>query len=606
MKRIKLLWKFMNGNRTLYLLAIGAVGIATLFSIVSPLVLRFVIDSIIGNQPVNLPNGLTGILRGLGDKGMLAKNLWLAALTLVILTLSNGIFIYLKGKWAAIAAESTARNIRDKLYDHLQHLSYDYHVKAQTGDLIQRCTSDVDTIRGFLAVQLVEVGRAVFMIATVLPFMLMLSVQMTLVAMAVVPVIFTFALVFFLKVKKAFQQSDEAEGLMSNVLQENLTGVRVVRAFARQAFEIGKFDQKNRRFRDLTYRLIVLLAWYWGSSDLMCLLQIAAVLVLGVYWAASGTITLGTLVVFTTYEGMLLWPVRQMGRILTDMGKTIVSLGRIQEILEQEREPDFEIVNSDENLIEPEITGKIEFRNVWFEYEPNRPLLKDISFKVAPGQTVAILGPTGSGKSTLMHLLPRLYEYQKGCILLDGVELKRISKKWLRANLALVLQEPFLFSRTIRDNIALSCLDADECEIYNAAQCAAVHDVILGFEKGYESPVGERGVTLSGGQLQRIAIARALIRECPIMIFDDSLSAVDSETDAAIRRALKLRKHKATTFIISHRISTLAEADLIIVLEKGELIQSGKHRELIEQPGLYQRIWTIQNKLEQEFESTNT
>ncbi|SCG83937.1 ABC transporter related [Proteiniborus sp. DW1] len=594
MDSIKLLMKSMKGNRLLYVGAILSVALATAFTLAGPLVISFTIDSVIGDKPMDVPNWVLSIIDSLGGKNTLAQNLWICSLALIILTIGRGLFTYLRGKWSAVASESIAKNLREKVYDHLQHLSYEYHVKAETGDLIQRCTSDIETIRRFLAVQFVEIGYAVFMITFVLSILLSLSVKLTLIAMLVVPVIFVAAIVFFIKMRDAFQKSDEAEGRLSNVLQENLTGIRVVRAFARQQYEIDKFDEKNVEFRGLTYRLIKLLAWYWALSDLACLLQIGAVLVFGAYWAAMGEISLGTLVVFTTYEGMLLWPIRQMGRILADFGKMIVSLKRVGEILDEPLEV------TDKNQLKPEVKGNIEFKDVCFEYEKERPILKNVSFKVKQGQTVAILGPTGSGKSTLIHLLGRLYDYQSGSIKIDGIELKEIDKKWIRKNVGIILQEPFLYSKNIKDNIKIARKEASDSEVYEAAKIASIHDVILDFEKGYDTLVGERGVTLSGGQKQRVAIARTIINDYPVLVFDDSLSAVDTETDANIRKALKTRKEKTTTFIISHRISTLSEADIILVLDGGELVQSGTHEELIGQQGLYRRIWEIQNALEEE------
>jgi len=513
---------------------------------------------------------------------------------LILLTLSRGIFLFFKGKWSAIASESIVRNIRDRLYDHLQYLPFEYHVKAKTGDLIQRCTSDLETIRRFLAIQFVEVGRALFMLAFALSFMLPMNVKMTLISLSLVPLIFAFAVLFFIKVKIAFKESDESEGRLSTVLQENLTGVRVVRAFARQKFEVDKFDEKNAEYRDKTYHLIRLLAWYWSVSDLFSLMQIGAVVILGTYWAAKGIISLGTLMAFSSYVGMLLWPIRQMGRVLTDMGKAQVSIERIQEILD---EP---IEDLDEGSTLEKINGEIEFKNVSFQYEEGKPILKNISFKAEKGQTIAILGPTGSGKTTLVNLLPRLYDYQSGSITIDGVDIRSISKKTLRRNIGIVLQEPFLFSRTIKENIGLAKKKAKDDDVFLAAQIASIHNVIIDFEQGYKTAVGERGVTLSGGQKQRVAIARTIINGNPILIFDDSLSAVDTETDAAIRKKLRKRREKVTTFIISHRLSTLAEANMILVLDNGELVQKGTHLQLIEQEGLYKRIWAIQTSLEEE------
>ncbi|WP_432666192.1 ABC transporter ATP-binding protein [Wukongibacter baidiensis] len=596
MNKLKLLLKFMKGNRFMYLGAVLAIGIATCFEMVVPLVLRVTIDSVIGSKPIELPYWIINFIEAIGGKSILLRNLWICGGAIVILTIVNGIFLYLKGKWSAVASESVAKNIREKLYNHLQHLAYDYHIKAETGDLIQRCTSDVETIRRFLAVQFVEIGRVLFMLIFSLWIMISLNPTMTLVAISLIPIIFAFTLVFFFKVKSAFRISDEAEGKLSTVLQENLSGVRVVRAFARQKYEADKFDEKNSEYRDVTYRLIRLLAWYWSSSDFLCFLQIGAVLAFGAYFASKGAITLGTLVVFVTYERKLIFPIRQLGRILTDLGKSLVAIERINEILETKLEEGI-----DEGA-RPEIKGEIEFEKVNFQYDEDRQILKGISFKVKPGDTVAILGPTGSGKTSLVNLLLRLYDYNEGEIKIDGVSLKSINKKWLRDQIGIVLQEPFLYSKTLKENIGITNLKAEESEIYEAAKIASIHDVILDFENGYETSVGERGVTLSGGQKQRVSMARTIIRNSKVLIFDDSLSAVDTETDLAIRKALQERKKGVTTFIIAHRITTLSEADLILVIEEGKIVQSGKHEELINQKGLYRRIWSIQNSLEEELE----
>lgn len=586
----------MKGNRLLYCGSLAAIGLATFLSIINPLVISKTIDSIIGNKPMEAPDWVLSLIESVGGKNMLVRNLWICGGILVLLTILNGVFLFLKGKWSAVASESIARNIRDRVYDHLQRLPYDNQVKFKTGDLIQRCTSDVETVRSFLAVQFVEIGRALFMVGFVCTIMFSLNMRLALVSMAVVPIIFVFAFVFFTKVQKAFQLSDEAEGRLSAVLQENLTGMRVVRAFARQSHEEGKYEEKNSEFRDLTYRLMRLLAWYWSASDGLCMLQIGAILFLGSYWASTGTVSLGTLVVFTTYEGMLLWPVRQMGRILTDMGKTFVSITRIQEILDQPAEA------LEPDALKPEIKGELTFEHVSFTYDGSTEILDDVSFKVKKGQTVAIMGPTGSGKTTLINLLPRFYDYTGGSIRLDGVELRSINKEWLRKHVGLVAQEPFLFSKTIRENITLARMEASEQDLHEATGIAAVHQVIQEFENGYETAVGEKGVTLSGGQKQRVTIARTVINPYPILVFDDSLSAVDTETDAAIRRALSERSRDVTTFIVSHRITTLCEADLILVLDQGRLIQSGTHQELLRQEGLYRKIWSIQNQLEQDLE----
>lgn len=578
----------MDGNRMTYLGAILSVGLAALFTILGPLVIRITIDSIIGNQPLTAPFPLLNFIEGY-DVQQFRQTLWVPGMLLIAITILRGLFMFLRGKLSAQASESIARKMRDRLYNHLQYLPYSYHKKADTGDLVQRCTSDVDTIRRFLGTQFVTVGHALFMVIFVSYTMISLDLHMTLISLMVVPFIFAFAVIFFRKVKTAFQEADEAEAEMTTVLQENLTGIRVVWAFANKEYEIEKFEQLNFNYRRKVYHLIWLLACYWSSSDFLALAQIAAVIVAGVFFTAQGSLTIGTLVVYTTYIGMLLWPVRQMGRILTDMGKALVAVERIQTILD---EP-MEIL--EENHKHPQINGQITFKNVYFGYDPDHSVLKGINFSVEPGQTVAILGQTGSGKSSLIHLLVRLYDYQSGSIKIDGVELKDLDKKWIRKHVGVVPQEPFLFAKTIRENITLACSEADDQEIFQIAKEAAIHDVILKFDKGYDTLVGERGVSVSGGQRQRVAIARALITHSPILIFDDSLSAVDTETDLAIRQALNSRARQATTFLISHRITSLCNADLILVLENGRIVQSGIHSELVNQPGLYKRTWELQS-----------
>ncbi len=592
------LWKVMKGNRMLYVGAMISMVLSAVLSLFPPLVIAITVDSIIGDKPLIASPIVVSIVERMGGRTVLAQNLWICGLVLVLLNMLNGYFQYSRGKWSAQASEGIAMNIRNNLYDHIQNLPYDEHVKAETGDIIQRCTSDVETIRRFLAMQLVEMGRAIVLLIVSLIFMFSLNVKMTWISMIVVPFIFIFSAIFFTKVREAFKEADEAEGRLSTTLQENLTGVRVVRAFGRQSYEADKFGEKNLEYTNLWRRLNWLMAVYWSTSDFLAMAQIGAVLVLGVYWATLGELTLGTLLAFMSYEGMLLWPVRQLGRILTDMGKTQVSLGRIKEIIEKPLE------DMNEDGLTPPIDRDIEFKNLYFEYDEGRPVLNNVSFKVKRGQTVAILGATGSGKSSLVHLLQRLYDYQGGSITIGGVELKDINKKWLRQQVGIVLQEPFLFSKTIRENIALGKKGAVDSEIYKAASIAAVHDVINEFEQGYETTVGERGVTLSGGQKQRVAIARTLIRNSSILIFDDSLSAVDIETDNAIRSALNELSKDVTTFIISHRVTTISQADMILVMEDGKIVQKGTHEELLSKEGMYQRIWSIQNALEEELKKS--
>lgn len=593
--KLALLWGFLRGHKLTYLAAIAAVAVATLAGFTAPLVVRFTIDSVIGGAPVVLPARFAAWLTDVVTMEYIRTRLWIPGLVIFGMTLIAGTFQFHQKKWAATASERTAQELRERLYDHLQHLSYEYHVKAKTGDLIQRCTSDVETVRRFLAAQMVEVGRALILVGTAYPLLFSLHVPLALLSIPIVVVIFFFSLFFFKKVQQTFLKADESEGRLSTTLQENLTGVRVVRAFARQRHEEEKFAVRNTDYRDLSMRLIRVFSIYWSSSDLMAMSHMCLVLLSGTWFAVQGQLTVGDMVVFLTVEGMLLWPIRQLGRILADMGKATVAAGRIDEILKTPTE------YAAEPGRKPEIRGRVEFRDVHFAYDGTEDeVLRGISFTAEPGQTIALLGPTGSGKSSLVHLLSRLYDYTGGSITIDGVELREIDKKWIRSNIGFVLQEPFLYAKSLKENIGLARRSAEEAEIFEATRDASVHDVILGFEKGYDTLVGERGVTLSGGQKQRVAIARALLTGNPILVFDDSLSAVDMETDVAIRRALSRRSRDVTTFIISHRVTTIASADLILVIDKGRIVQSGSHDELVAQEGLYRRVWSIQNSLEDE------
>ena len=578
----------MIGSRGRYLASWIAIALAAFFGLLQPQVIRIVLDVGIGEQDWDGASWIGRIINNLGGGGQIKQLLLPAAGISVVLMGISGLFLYLKGRWSAIAAEDTARRIRNRLYSHLQNLDYEYHVKANTGDLIQRCTSDVETIRSFLATQAVEIGRGIFLVIFTALLMSSLNTPLTWISMAMLPAIFLFGYIFFLKVKDVFSEADECEGRLSATLQENISGIRVVRAFARREHEIQKFDDKNSEFRDKNYRLIKLIAWYWSISDLLCFTQIGLVMAVGGYWAAQGKISLGTAVLFFTYIGRLLWPVRQMGRILTEMGKTTVSLRRIQEILDEPTEVET-------GNIKGRVKGAVEFRNVSFHYEEGRPILSNISFKVKPGEIIAILGPTGSGKSTLVNLIPRLYDPSAGEILIDGVSTIDWDRRHLRKQACIVLQEPFLFNRSVKDNVALALPETPEEMIYASTKASSLHDVIESFDKGYQTIVGEGGVTLSGGQKQRVALARTLVRNPKIMILDDSLSAVDSETDSSIRASLKRRYGNATVIIIAHRTSTLSEADRILVLEQGRITQEGSHSELIGQNGLYKRIWDIQN-----------
>ena len=589
----------IKDNRRYFYGAAVMAALATFSYMALPLFIKLTIDSIsfvLYEQPQSAPVFLEAIVDRVGGASVLAENLWICFAIVMALSVITGLFSYFRARWTAEGSENIAKYLKDKLYGHLQRLPYDYHVNAQTGDLIQRCTSDVETIRRFLALHLVEGVRILFIITFAIFIMSRINGFLTLLSFVSMPLVLILSFFFFKRISAVFKLADEKEGELQTVLQENLSGVRVVRAFGRQRYEVDKFEDKNAAFRILCVNMIRQMAIFWGGSDILCLGQVALVLFIGIYLTINGSISLGSLLVFHTYVGMLVHPIRQLARILSEMGRMSVSIGRVYEIINTVPEKDTEGAKIHE------LRGDIEFCHVSFAYRDKKPVLEDLSFRIKAGETIAILGPTGSGKTTIMYLLLRLYHYNTGSIKINGTELKSIEKGWLRSHIGIVLQEPFLFSKTIAENIRMARFEATNDEICEAARTAAIHDVVLGFEKGYETMVGERGVTLSGGQKQRVAIARMLVRSSDILIFDDSLSAVDTETDAQIRRSLKERREGVITFIISQRITTLMEADRIFVIENGRLADSGSHGELIARDGLYSRIWSIQNMLEDDFE----
>ena len=575
--KFRIIFRFLKGNIRFL---VGTLVFSVLFTACNaliPQIVKYTADHIL-------------VLDGIPDGLNVRQALLLAAILVVAAAVLSGIFNYLSKMCLAKGSENFLKSIRDTLYHHTQYLPFSWHVQHQTGEIIQRCTSDVEVIRNFVCRQLPEVFRICFLIILYLGIMFSMNVPITLAAAAFFPVIIGYSAFFHSRIGKRFQDADEAEGALSSTVQENLTGVRVVRAFGREKYEIDRFDQKNNAYSDLWVYLGKLMSVFWASGDLITNLQVLTVMVLGVVFAVEGRITLGEFIAFLSYNASLTWPVRSLGRIISDMSKAGVSMERVAYILEAEEEDATDANNK------PALTGDICFRNVSFAYSLDHPILKNINFTIPAGSTFAILGTTGSGKSTMVHLLNRLYDLPEGCgsITIGGTDIRDIDRQYLRQNIGMVLQEPFLFSRTIRENIGITKEQLLDEEIRHAAEIACVDESILHFTDGYDTSVGERGVTLSGGQTQRVAIARMLMKQAPVLVFDDSLSAVDTETDNKIRKELKKEMEKATVIMISHRITSLMQADCIIVMDKGEIQQMGTHDQLIQQEGPYKDIYEIQ------------
>jgi ATP-binding cassette, subfamily B, bacterial len=578
--RLEGLWRLMNGFRWKYVGATVSLGIAAITKMATYLLLRFFVDTYFGDSAptVALPVIAAGF---------------------VGLALVEGGFTFMSGRWAAQTAEGITRRMRNYIFNHIQHLSFHYHSQTTTGELIQRSTSDVDAIRRFFADQAIGFGRVVLLFAVNFGALLRMNVQLALISVVAVPLVVIASYFFFKRITKAYEAYQEQDAVLSTTLQENLSGVRVVKAFARQRFEIDKFEKDNLEKYKRGKHLLKMHAFFWPVSDIICGLQLLVGYYIGALMVINGTITVGT---YLAYMGLIVWiifPMRNLGRLIVQISTGMVSYNRIMDIIREDRED----LDTGDLLPTTAPTGDIKFDNVSFEYEAGKPVLDKVNFHCKPGQVIALLGSTGSGKTTLVNLLPRFYDYTSGRVLLDDVELNRYPRRYLRQHVGIVEQEPFLFSRTIRENISYGVgREVTDAEVEAAAKAAAIHDVILTFPHAYQTLVGEKGVTLSGGQKQRVAIARTLLKNPRILILDDSTSSVDTETEAEIRGALQNLMKDRTTFIIAHRIQSIMDADLILVMDSGRIVQQGQHEELLAQEGIYRQIFDIQTRIEDELE----
>ncbi len=579
--RLQGLWQLMTGFHTTYIGSVMSIAVAALAKTWTYLLLRDFADNAIHQA------------EQAGD----SIPIYYFALGFVGLALFEASFTFFGGKLAARATQGTLLRLRNFLFDHIQRLPFGYHDQTKTGELIQRATSDVDTINRFFSDQGTQVGRITMIFVINFIALLALNVQLALFSVAFIPVILIVSYFFFNKVNAIYQTYQEADAKLSTALQENLTGVRVVKAFARQAFETDKFETINRQKYGIGRRLMMMHALYWPVSDIVCGGQMLLVFYLGARMAIMGDITLGTYLAFANLVIWLIWPVRNLGRLITQASTGLVSYRRIADIIDHDQEQ----VSAGVHRAKEAIQGEVRFEGVSFHYDDHTPVLQNVTFTAKPGQVIALMGPTGSGKSSLINLLPRFYDYTTGRITLDDLDLREYAPETLRQAIGIVEQEPFLFSRTIRENIAYGARrEVSDAEIEAATRAAAIHEVILTFPQGYDTMVGEKGVTLSGGQKQRLAIARTLLKDPKLLILDDSTSAVDTETEALIQQALDNLMQGRTTFIIAHRIQTIMRADQILVMQAGQIIQQGTHQDLMQQDGLYRNTYEVQAKVETE------
>ncbi len=521
------------------------------------------------------------------------------AIILMALQVVRFLFRFIELSIRGFVRHTMGQNLRLKMYEHIQKLPYKFHNNSDSGDLIQRSTSDIETSVNFLSRTLMDM---IFLQSTLVfgAYQLyVLNGTLTIILLTIIPFVGIASVLYFRKNDKMYHDVEEAESKMMTVIQENLSSARIVRAFGNEAYEIEKLRIKNDHHRDMRLRTGKIVSKFWGTMDFIGISQYVLVIGLGIYFMNQNQMDAAQIAAALGLVGMLIWPIRGLGHILNDYAKALAASKRIYEILNLETEY---VKNG---TMTPEIKGHLVFEHVSFKFDDTENILfKDLSFEILPGETVAFIGRTGSGKSTLMNMLMRMYEYQSGHIYLDSVELRDIEKTYLRSHLGVVLQEPFLFSKTVYDNIAIANRKADRSKIMMAAQAASLEKDIKTFQQGYDTLVGEKGTTLSGGQKQRVAIARVLVSEKPVLIFDDALSAVDTQTDLLIREALSKMNKKQTTLIITHRMTTAKEADKIIVIDQGVVQAVGNHETLSKQAGLYQELWKIQGKLEEDFLKT--
>ena len=594
-RKLSLIARFLYKSKRYFAVALVSAALMAFADMLNPQIIRVALDNVIGGKEADLPRLVESLIESVGGFEFLKQNLWIMALAIVAVAAVKVTGQFCFRVFNTKASETLVKTMRDTLYSHIERLPFSWHMKNRTGDIIQRCTSDIDMVRMFISEQMTSICRISIMIVFSMAFMFSMNLWLTLIALLPMPIIVFYSLSFHSKVGTAFKDCDENEGKLSAMVQENLTGVRVVRAFGRERYEKDRMEEHNEYYTSLWVRLGKFMSRYWSTMDVLSGLQIMLLVVVGCVFCINGWLTEGEYIAFVSYNSMLIWPIRMLGRMISELSKAGVSIDRIMYITESEIEKD------KDGATKADMTGDICFEHVNFSYDGCPQMLYDIDFTMKSGTTLGILGGTGSGKSTMVQLLDKLYDIPEdsGRITIGGVDIRDIETEHLRKNIGIVLQEPYLFSRTLAENIAITEPEIDMERVKDAARSACLDIAIENFANGYDTFVGERGVTLSGGQKQRAAIARNLMRNAPIMVFDDSLSAVDTETDAKIRTELEKRFGTASIILISHRITTLSKADKIIVLDSGRIVEEGTHDELKNAGGIYQKIYETQSGLEE-------
>lgn len=606
MKSLKKLFEILGKWKYEYIAASLLLIVSVGFRLLEPKILQMTVDKIIAffvtgkGNTVTADDSITNFFYWvlpelkIENSGMIL--IYLGVIFLMI-ALLRGVTMLSSSTISAASTEKAMKKLRDRLFSHLQHLPMKYFGKTPTGELIQRCTGDVETVRKFATMQVTESIRLATIFIGAFIMMYLVNTTYAFIAIMLFPIMITASFFFFRKEGEIWTKHEAEQDKLTAMVQENLSGIRVVKAFAKENYEIEKFTRQNEEKRKWGMKLLRLHSIYWPGSDVLVYTQLAISLFAGSYFVLDGRITIGEFTAFFTYASYVTWPMRRLAQLVSEMGMTRVAIERIYSILEHPREDYSGFSNDGKDL-----KGSIEFDNVYFKYEDEvENILNGVTMKIEPGEKVALLGPTGAGKSTIISLLMKFYEPDKGMIRIDGRDINEYSRPFLRSKIGVVLQRAFLFSTSIKENIAYSDPDTHIEEIVESAKVAKIHDIISdNFPNSYDTIIGEKGVTLSGGQKQRVTLARTLLKNPDILVLDDSTSAVDTETEFEIQKALRGVTASKTTIVIAHRITSVQDCDRIIVLDKGRVIEQGTHEELIENNGFYKKIFDIQVSIEDE------